>query len=576
MTKTCPYCTKTYTTQVCESCAEVFYPILNSLYKKQTNQQPALEDIDNLVFQGGGVLGITYLGCLKELGDSFLSKVKRIAGTSAGSMCALYLGLRKTEGELHDLIYEKNFANLLDDGVHLTVTWLQVMKLETTCKEVILAFINFMKEQSKTPDPRSAVEKAVDIITNIFSYLAGKISPGKGSYFQAFIEIFGPRLKKLIINLLERIFKSALQSESEQPDQIKANQESFREEVSKAYDKAESQAKLGVQSENMAKLTSGTNEDNLSNPKILCYAMVELVWTYYFHPDTVNSYVGFFNADKIKQELIIDPIAKSLKAIGSDIPAAEITFKELAEVIDKNTQQRAFRPIFITAHNTSTLTTEVFSPDHTPNVVVADAVRASMSIPIFFKTVTIKEKLPGQKPTELCSYTSPSDKGSPVLYVDGGLLDNYPLWIFDDLRYCVDGEIPNWHPQRRIEVQNPKSLGFRIMDKDSIANYTKPFYDDEQHKKKATNGAGGYKDYIDIGKFLGQIYSPFTAQENAFVQLDEVPRTMYIDGLDVNAVDFSLDNPTKDVLIGQGQQAVIGFKERAAKSFSGEIGGYNK
>ncbi|MEH6887776.1 patatin-like phospholipase family protein [Priestia megaterium] len=79
----------------------------------------------------------------------------------------------------------------------------------------------------------------------------------------------------------------------------------------------------------------------------------------------------------------------------------DITFKELYEKTDKE--------IFFQGTNISTHCIETFSHRHTPDMPVAKGVRISMSIPFYFKSVEWK--------------------GS--WYVDGGILDNYPIDLFD-------------------------------------------------------------------------------------------------------------------------------------------------
>ena len=45
-----------------------------------------IDHIENLVFKGGGVLGIAYAGAIESLEEKGLLKnIKRVAGTSAGS-----------------------------------------------------------------------------------------------------------------------------------------------------------------------------------------------------------------------------------------------------------------------------------------------------------------------------------------------------------------------------------------------------------------------------------------------------------------------------------------------------------
>lgn len=78
-------------------------------------------------------------------------------------------------------------------------------------------------------------------------------------------------------------------------------------------------------------------------------------------------------------------------------------------------RDRGFRDLYIVAANISRQRPEIFSTTHTPDVAVADAVRMSMSIPIFFESLQFDGK----------------SFGSGDYYVDGGLFDNFPMHIFD-------------------------------------------------------------------------------------------------------------------------------------------------
>ncbi|HDD55547.1 MAG TPA: hypothetical protein ENG59_04835 [Chloroflexi bacterium] len=97
-----------------------------------------------------------------------------------------------------------------------------------------------------------------------------------------------------------------------------------------------------------------------------------------------------------------------MEAIGSQCDGnGRATFMEFRE--------RGFRDLYIVAANISRQRAEVFSALHTPNVAVADAVRMSMSIPIFFEALRFDGK----------------SFGDGDYYVDGGLFDNFPIHIFD-------------------------------------------------------------------------------------------------------------------------------------------------
>jgi NTE family protein len=95
-------------------------------------------------------------------------------------------------------------------------------------------------------------------------------------------------------------------------------------------------------------------------------------------------------------------------------------------------QQRGFRDLYIVAANVSRQRPEYFSAENTPAVAVADAVRLSMSIPIFFEAL----QFDGQR------------LGQGDYYVDGGIYDNFPMAIFDDARFAKESwayrEGVNW------------------------------------------------------------------------------------------------------------------------------------
>lgn len=83
---------------------------------------------------------------------------------------------------------------------------------------------------------------------------------------------------------------------------------------------------------------------------------------------------------------------------------------------------RTFSDLHIIGTNISMKTSKVFSFETTPNMEVAQAVRISMSVPLFFEAV-IKE---GENP-----YT---DSVTNV-FCDGGVMNNYPLNIFDSPKF---------------------------------------------------------------------------------------------------------------------------------------------
>jgi len=82
-------------------------------------------------------------------------------------------------------------------------------------------------------------------------------------------------------------------------------------------------------------------------------------------------------------------------------------------------RQLGFRDLYITAVNISRQRLEVFSADNTPQVSVADAVLMSGTIPLFFEALQFDGH----------------SFGTGDYYVDGGLLSNLPIHVFDDPKF---------------------------------------------------------------------------------------------------------------------------------------------
>jgi len=71
----------------------------------------------NLVFEGGGVKGIAYVGALEVLDrEGILKDVERVAGTSAGAMIAVLVGLKYSSEEVKEILWKLNFKNFMDSS----------------------------------------------------------------------------------------------------------------------------------------------------------------------------------------------------------------------------------------------------------------------------------------------------------------------------------------------------------------------------------------------------------------------------------------------------------------------------
>ncbi len=70
--------------------------------------------------------------------------------------------------------------------------------------------------------------------------------------------------------------------------------------------------------------------------------------------------------------------------------------------------------LFVIGTDLSYKTSRIFSYQTTPQMEVAEAVRISMSIPLYFESIKI------------------NDNNLPILFSDGGIMRNYPINIFDN------------------------------------------------------------------------------------------------------------------------------------------------
>ena len=71
----------------------------------------------NLIFEGGGVKGLAYVGALQELENhQIMEQIKRVGGTSAGAINAVLLCLGYTLKETQKILMALDFNNFMDDS----------------------------------------------------------------------------------------------------------------------------------------------------------------------------------------------------------------------------------------------------------------------------------------------------------------------------------------------------------------------------------------------------------------------------------------------------------------------------
>lgn len=146
---------------------------------------------------------------------------------------------------------------------------------------------------------------------------------------------------------------------------------------------------------------------------------------------------------------------------------------------------------------------------------------------------------------------------SGYAYIDGGLIDNYPVTLFDKAKYLTSykqnqpGELP---------VFNTETLGFRLIDGNLKKVYEGRDSEDHTNPRHQDNEINGI--FAMIWATFGCIYYK---QESDHLHSIDSKRSVYIDHFNIGMVDFDLTEGQKDSLIAAGKVAVEDFVSRVQR-----------
>ncbi|MDB5233328.1 MAG: hypothetical protein JWR44_321 [Hymenobacter sp.] len=205
-------------------------------------------------------------------------------------------------------------------------------------------------------------------------------------------------------------------------------------------------------------------------------------------------------------------------------------------------QPTRFRDLYTTGTNLTTQRVQVFSHETNPTMRVADAVRISMSIPLYFRAVLLD--------AQNNVITGNPASGQPVqVLVDGGLLANYPVDLFDKPRYLPAGFVGP--PNARGNVYNPETLGLRLDRAEQIP------------LDSATAGRQQLAPYEvkDFNSYVGALYTVALENLNP-LQPADYRRTVSIDFLNFSPKIKRISDAQKKQLMDSGRQGVQAFLAR--------------
>ncbi len=387
----------------------------------------------NLVFQGGGVKGIAYVGALEVFQKRFDNAVvERVAGTSAGAIAATLFSLGYSPKEIE--------AELVKGSVE---KFLRLDKVE------ILNDIKAIQEISFS-----------SVIKKLFNYMSKDMS----NPISAFLKGFGTDVRGSIKKTIDNLY---------QGDGI-CSGEDFRLWIEEAITR------------------------------------------------------------KINQDIAQNKNKEVLQSVFGKKAIEYVTFGELKRLIESGL---SYKHIYIigTALTSQGVEIKIFSSeeDSMKDYIISDIVRISMSIPFIFTPHKIHFK---------------NNEGTRVpyseqRYIDGGVLKNFPIDIFDRLTYShkFAGD-PNF------PIFNPETLGFRFLN------------EPKQEVEDVNN-------IFSLARaILSGIYNNEQALEN-YINTDTT-RAIYIDSQQVSSIDFGLSESKKEALVTAGGAAAEAFFKKMRESYN--------
>lgn len=369
-------------------------------------------DIHYLAFEGGGGSGNVYPGALKALQQLSILKydtlrpslppnvtvtpdvsltgsfgvsdwalqdpIEGVSGASAGAINALFLALGYTPAEIEFILLTNNFNTFFDPirpGLNPHVGGFRV-------DHTSFDMANFYGQFGETTAGTMLNELTNDALLRMSASPAGVMLGG------AWVSVLG---------VFADLPKSVV-------DQLTANLKTGMAQVSAVYD-------FGlfpglVVRQFFARYTSLAVERILHNRP--GYNLQATAPAGPYGPST--------NVDAGVGQWLFDSTTKAWAR------TSEITFRQHHEIFGTR--------LVVTGTNLETQKSHLFSADTTPNFRVVDAVRISMSLPLIFKPLIIRDA------SDLEAVVNPGDSltNHPLkgVWVDGGLFNNIPVGAFDD------------------------------------------------------------------------------------------------------------------------------------------------
>jgi NTE family protein len=209
-----------------------------------------------------------------------------------------------------------------------------------------------------------------------------------------------------------------------------------------------------------------------------------------------------------------------------------LTFAQLHQLHLENI---LFKDFYCTATNLSKQELDIFSYENTPEMSVALAVRISAGIPIYFEPVVLDDQHQLIQKEDTVSFRN--------YYVDGGMLANYPINIFDS---CEN----RGNPMLCDKVWfNPQTLGIKLERPAQIDSLRNNISSIPPYNIKA------FRDYVRAfnNLIIETLNRKYPNLEN------EKDRTIYVSYGTIHARVRKMKPSEKEMLYNNGVKAAADF-----------------
>ena len=215
--------------------------------------------------------------------------------------------------------------------------------------------------------------------------------------------------------------------------------------------------------------------------------------------------------------------------IAKKTGSASITFAEL----HAHKAEKGYKDLYVTGTDLTYQCLRIFSYENFPNMSIRDAVRISMSIPLYYKPVLINDS------GKICSK---AEQGKNIhVMVDGGVLSNYPIHMFDSTKYSSTFDSIN------MFYSNPETLGILLERSDQI-------------KHSAQNSGVAPVNIKKLKQFYSALYFTLVDKPNPeLMNASVIKRTISIDNLNLSSRVRKLDAKTVESLINSGRSGALHF-----------------